>query len=96
MHVELAVYAIHPPRIKENQRDENIDRTLLREPETELEATDTDRVHLLDKQHTKAVRAYKPDDQTYADEAEIGPPICETIGSVHPYPFVLSGCGPPM
>jgi hypothetical protein len=54
MDIELAIDMVHAPGIEKNQRNEDIDGTLLCEPETELKATNADAIQLLDKEHTEA------------------------------------------
>jgi hypothetical protein len=82
--IELAIDAIHAPGIKEYQRNKDIDRTLLREPETELKAANADVIQLLDEKHAKAVGTDEPDDQTECDEAQVGTPVSQSVFRMHP------------
>ena len=54
MDVMFAINAIHTPGVKENQQYEDIDRSLLREPEAELESAEANGVELLDKKDAEA------------------------------------------
>ncbi len=75
MDVILAVNTIHAPCIEEYQQYENVDRPLLGEPEAKFEATDADRIELLNQQDPEAERNGKPDTQADRHEAQICPPI---------------------
>ena len=96
MHIELTIDAIHSPGVKKDQRDEYVDRALLGEPETELEAADSNRVQFFDEENPESKRADKPDSETYRHEAKIGSPISHTIVAIHCYPEARSCCRSPM
>ena len=44
MHVMIFVYLVHAPGIEEDQYDKDVDRALLGEPETKLEAAKTNSI----------------------------------------------------
>jgi hypothetical protein len=75
MNIELTIQMIHAPGIKENQHQEDINRTLLGEPETELETRDLDMIQLIDQQDAETVGHYKPDTQTGQKQAQIRLPV---------------------
>jgi len=54
MYIELAIDMVHAPGVEKDQRDEDVDRALLGEPKSELEATNADAVQLFDKEYAKA------------------------------------------
>ena len=83
MNVELPVDAIHAPGIEENQGDEYVDRSLLREPEPELESAEANLVQLLDEQDAEAIGTDEPDSQADRDQSQVGPPIGRTILRIH-------------
>jgi hypothetical protein len=89
MDVELSIDVIHAPGVKEDQRNEDVDRALLGEPETELEATNADTIQLFDKKYAEAIRAGKPDDEANEDEPQIRSPVRKSIFRMHPAPFQL-------
>jgi hypothetical protein len=68
MNIELLVDAIHAPGVEEYQRDENVDRTLLGKPETQLKAADADMIKLLDQQNAEAVGTDEPDEKAGCNE----------------------------
>ena len=79
MHVEFLIEPIHAPGVKENKNDEDVDRPLLGEPETQLETADANLVELLDQQYTESIRTDEPDREASGDEPEISPPIGQAI-----------------
>jgi hypothetical protein len=83
VYIELPVDAIHAPGVEKDQRDKNVDRTLLRKPEAELEATDPDAIQLIDKKNPEPVGTGEPDCKTDGHEAKIGSPVGETIVVLH-------------
>lgn len=96
MNIELTIDAIHSPGVEEDQGDKYVDRTLLSEPESELETADTYRVQLFDKQNPESIGADKPDSETYRHEAKIGPPVSHAIVAIHFFPGLGSCCRRPM
>jgi len=87
MDIELAIDMVHAPGIEKDQRNEDVDRALLCEPETELEATNADAIQLFDKEYAEAVRTGKPDDEANEDEAQIRSPVRKSIFKMHRIPF---------
>ncbi len=83
MHVELLVETIHTPGVEEYQCDENVNRALLREPEAELEATDSNLIQFFHKQNAESEGTDEPDEQAHCDQLQIGPPVGLAILSVH-------------
>jgi hypothetical protein len=75
MHVMFAVNAIHAPSIEKNQQHEDVYRSLLCEPETELKTANTNRIELLNEQDAESVRAHEPDNEAQGDEPQVGAPV---------------------
>jgi hypothetical protein len=89
MDIELAIDVVHAPGIKENQGNEDVDRALLRKPETELEAADADAIQLFDEENAETVGAGEPDDEANENEPQIRSPVRKSIFRMHPAPFQL-------
>ena len=68
MNIKFLVDSVHAPGIKENQHYENVDRTLLRKPETQFKTTDSNLIKLVDQQYAEAIGANKPDEKTGCNE----------------------------
>jgi hypothetical protein len=96
MNIELTIDAIHSPGIEKDQGDEYVDRALLGEPETELEAADSYRVQFFDEENPESIRTDKPDSEANADKAKIGSPISHTIVAIHSVLEARSCCRSPM
>jgi hypothetical protein len=71
---------IHAPCIEENQQDKDVDGTLLRKPEPELETGYRDPVHLFDEQYPEDVGTEEPDGHAGCNESQVcapvGGPVC--------------------
>lgn len=107
-HAELAVDSAHLRRVPENQRDEDVDRTLLREPEAQRIAAQLDGVELLGEQNAGAVRRQESNDQDFGQQRQrcgpIGPCMvvqghgcssdgwCESAACRPPYPHHRRRC----
>ena len=76
MYVMIFVYLVHAPGIEEDQYDKDVDRALLGEPETKLEAANTNSIELVNQQYAEHVRTNKPDGKANPDKSKIAPPIC--------------------
>ena len=83
VHIEFAIDAIHAPGVEKDQRDEDVDRALLRKPEPQLKTANADLVHLFNEQDTEAIRADKPDDEANRDEAQVGTPVSHAEFRMH-------------
>jgi hypothetical protein len=83
MNVMIAINAIHAPGVKENQQHKDVNRALLRKPETKLKPTDSNRIELLDEEYAETERDREPDRETQCDKLEIGAPVRQTIIFVH-------------
>jgi len=83
MHIVLVVDVIHSPRVEEDEQDENIDRSLLGKPETQLKPADAYGVELFDEQDAKDVRGDEPHAEANSDEPQIGTPISKAIFFMH-------------
>ena len=68
MNIKFLIYAIHTPGVEEDQHYENVDRTLLCEPEAQFETTDSNLIKLVDQQYAEAIGANKPDEKTGCNE----------------------------
>ena len=68
MNIKLLVDSVHAPGVEEDQRNENVNRTLLGEPETQFEAADANLVQLLDQQYAEAVGTDEPDKKAGCNE----------------------------
>ena len=86
MHVVFAINVIHTPGVEKYQQDKNVYRALLREPESELEAADTNRIELLDQQNSETERAQKPDGEAARHKPEVRTPIRQAFVLVHEQP----------
>ena len=91
MDVMFAVNSIHAPGVEKYQHDEDINRALLGEPETELKAADTNGIELLDQKNTEAEGNREPDDEALSDESKIGSPISQAFVLVHDSPGYCYG-----
>jgi hypothetical protein len=83
VNVIFFVDVIHSPRVEKDQRDEDVDRTLLGKPEAELKPADPDVIHGLNQQDAETVRTNKPDDEAECDEAQIGTPVGQSVFRMH-------------
>ena len=86
VHVEFLVVMIHAPGIKEDQYDEDVDGTLLSEPEAQPKPAYTYAVQLLDEQDPESVGADEPDDQAAEHEPQIRLPVGFSIFRRHRAP----------
>jgi hypothetical protein len=83
MDIMLAINAIHSPGIEKDQQYEYVDRSLLREPESELKSADTNRVELLDEENTEPVGTHEPNDEAKSDESQVSSPVSQAFILVH-------------
>ena len=89
MDVVLAVDFVHAPGVEENEAYEDVNGSLLGEPEAELKATDAHFIELIDQQDAESVGADEPDDQAANNKAQIGPPVRGAILRSHRQDFSL-------
>jgi len=82
----VPIEMIHAPGVEEDQRDKDVDRSLLREPEAELEAADANGIELLDQQDAESVRANEPDDHAAQYEPQVSLPVGLAVFRCHPLP----------
>ena len=75
MDVELAVDVTHLLRVPEDQRDEDVDRTLVGEPEPERIATQRDAVEGGREEDASSERNQEPNDHDLGKEAQHCLPI---------------------
>jgi hypothetical protein len=89
VHIEFAIDAIHAPGIEEDKRDKYVDRSLLREPESELKSTKADAVQLLDEQDAETIGADEPDEKADRDETQVGAPVSQSVFRMHVAPGIV-------
>jgi hypothetical protein len=75
VQVELVIQAVHEPDINEDENHEDVDRPLLREPETQRESSDPNSIEWLDEKNPKTVRHHEPDGQ----QDEHIPQVCSPV-----------------
>src|SRR5690606_27576243 len=83
VHVVLFVDPVHTPRAEECEEHGDVDRTLLCEPEAELEAADRDAIQLLDEKNAEDVGAGQPDSHAGCNETQVGAPVGGTVRWSH-------------
>lgn len=59
---------------------------MLREPESELEATDPNTIQLVDEQDAKSVGTDEPDNHAAKKQSQVGLPVGFTVFRRHPLP----------
>jgi hypothetical protein len=67
----LAIELLHAIRVEEDQRDEHVNRTLIRKPEAELVSANTYRIQDIDHDDSEQERNDKPDRKTKCDKSHI-------------------------
>lgn len=75
VNVELTVDVAHLLRVIEDQRDEDVDRSLVGEPEPERIATQRDAVEGRRKEDAGTERDQEPNDHDLGQEAQHGFPV---------------------
>src|SRR5690606_21165268 len=75
VNVELTVDVTHLLRVVEDQCDEDVDRSLVGEPETERVVTQRDTVECRGEQNACAGRDQEPDDQDLGQQAQYRSPV---------------------
>jgi hypothetical protein len=75
VHIKFPVEFIHTPGVEKNQRDKDIDRTLLGKPEAKLVATNTDGIKLIDQDYPKKVGHDKPDSEAKCHQFQVCFPV---------------------
>ena len=83
MDIIFSIDAVHSPCVIENEDDKNQYRSLLRKPEAELKATESNAVQLVDQKNAEAKTANEPDGQADRHQAQIGTPICHAVLPFH-------------
>jgi hypothetical protein len=73
--VEFFVELVHQHDVNENLHDENVDRTLLGEPEAQFEAAEPNRVQGFDKENAESVRDDEPYNQQTDEVAQVDFPV---------------------
>ena len=76
---EPPVEAVHDPHVREDERNEDQDRSLLREPEPQREPADPEPVQPVDPQHAAAERRQEPDRQQDRQPEQVPSPVRRTI-----------------
>ena len=82
----MPIEMVHAPGVEEDQGNEDVDRSLLCEPEAELEAAEANGIELLDQQDAESVRANEPDDHAAQYEPQVGLPVGRAVFRCHPLP----------
>ena len=75
IHTVFAVDAIHPARVDEDQHDENVDRALLREPESQGKPPYVNLIQLFDEEDPQTEGDGEPDREQNRQDAEAGGPV---------------------
>jgi hypothetical protein len=87
VHVMLFIELVHAFRVVKDQDDECIDRSLLREPESEFVAADLYGIERFNQDDSEQVRNDKPDHETNRHEPKVCAPIAAFIR--HRIPLVM-------
>ena len=74
----FAIETVHPPGVVENQNNETENRTLLSEPEAQIEAKDLNSIERLGENDAETEGDGKPDCEAYRDQAQIGAPVASS------------------
>jgi hypothetical protein len=80
----LTIELAHAIRVKEDQRDEYVNRTLIRKPEAELVSANTYRIQDIDQDDSEQERDNKPDGKTQCDKSHICLPVVLVLGHTSP------------
>jgi hypothetical protein len=83
MDVMFAVDAIHSPGVEKYQQHKDVDRSLLRKPESELKSADSNFVELFDEKNAKTIGTHEPNNEAQTDEPQVGSPVSQAFVLVH-------------